>query len=190
MAESSSPVSTLRSLLRTYDATTDEVEAVVAILELLDDGPRTFAADYFVPGHVTASAFVVDRTHSRLLLIHHRKLDRWMQPGGHVDAGEDVLTAAIREVQEETGVVATPLRSGIFDLDVHSIPAHGDQPAHRHYDVRFLLETTSDEVVLTDEVLGVRWVPFASVATMDTDGSVVRAAGKLRRNSGEDSRLS
>jgi 8-oxo-dGTP pyrophosphatase MutT (NUDIX family) len=181
--ESASRVSTLRSLLEAYNATAVEAEDLIAILELIDTGPDTLAADHYVPGHVTASAFVIDKSHSRLLLIHHGKLDRWLQPGGHVDDGEDVLTAAVREVLEETGVTGVPIREGIFDVDVHPIPAHGNTPAHDHFDVRFLLEATSEDLADSDEVLGVRWVPFEDVGVIVTDPSVLRATGKLRRPS-------
>ncbi|MDJ0922926.1 MAG: NUDIX hydrolase [Acidimicrobiia bacterium] len=128
---------------------------------------------------MTASAFVVDRSGTRLLLIHHAKLGEWMQPGGHVDDGEDVLNAAIREVQEETGVVGVPRGDGVFDVDVHPIPPSGDRPAHKHYDVRFLLEAVSEDLVDSDEVLGVRWVPLAEVAALSSDSSVLRAVAKL-----------
>jgi len=138
------------------------------------------SADFFTPGHVTGSAFVLDRSHTRLLLIHHRKHDTWLQPGGHVDPGEDVLTAAIREVEEETGVVGVPIHGGLFDVDVHDIPAHGDRPAHTHFDVRFLLEARNEELMGSDEVLGVRWVPLDQVADLVTDPSVLRAMAKLR----------
>lgn len=149
------------------------------ILDLIDVGDPALSADYFDPGHVTASAFVVDRSRGRLLLIHHAKLGQWLQPGGHLDPGEDVLTAAIREVHEETGVAGIPIGEGIFDVDVHAIPASGDRPAHNHYDVRFLMEAANEDLVPSDEVLGARWVPVADVATVATDRSVLRAAMKL-----------
>jgi 8-oxo-dGTP pyrophosphatase MutT (NUDIX family) len=137
------------------------------------------SADFYTPGHITASGFVVDPSHSRLLLIHHGKLKTWLQPGGHVDPGEDVLTAAIREVEEETGVVGVPLQGGIFDVDVHAIPAHGTRPAHTHFDVRFLLEAQGERLIDSDEVLGVRWVPFGEVPDLVTDQSVLRATSKV-----------
>lgn len=158
----------------------EEKSSVAAVLALIDGGEETFSADHFEPGHVTASAFVVDRSRTRLLLIHHAKLGLWLQPGGHVDPGEDVLTAAVREVHEETGVHAALHTDGIFDVDVHPIPPHPGRPAHRHYDVRFLLSASSEVLVDSDEVLGVRWVAFEDVAKIVTDQSVLRAVAKLQ----------
>lgn len=174
-----SRVSDLRSLLERHRAPEAEAEAVASSLRLLDTGDDSLSADHYVPGHVTASAFVVDRTRTRLLLIHHGKLRLWLQPGGHVDPGEDVPAAAIREVHEETGVVGVPIDTGVFDVDVHPIPASDGRPRHNHYDVRFLLEASSEDLVDSDEVLGVRWVPFDEVGEIVTDLSVLRATEKL-----------
>lgn len=171
--------SALRGLLEAYAAPAGEADSVAATLRLLDQNADPMSADHFVPGHVTASAFVVDRSHTRLLLIHHGNLHLWLQPGGHVDPGEDVLTAAIREVEEETGVIGDPIDSGVFDVDVHPIPPSGGRPAHNHYDVRFLLEARTEDLVDSDEVLGVRWVAFGDVGEIVTDGSVLRATEKL-----------
>ena len=86
---------------------------------------------------------------------------------------------AVREVEEETGAVGVPLDDGIFDVDVHPIPPSGDRPAHTHFDVRFLLRAQSEDLTDSDEVLGVRWVPFAEVSALVTDQSVLRAVEKL-----------
>jgi 8-oxo-dGTP pyrophosphatase MutT (NUDIX family) len=174
-------LSHLLTLLETYEPSPEEADSVAATLGLVSGVEQPLSADHFEPGHVTASAFVVEGTHTKLLLIHHRKLGLWLQPGGHVDDDEAVLTAAIREVHEETGVVAAPLIEGVFDVDVHPIPPSGGRPAHNHYDVRFLLGATTEELVDSDEVLGVRWVPFSDVHQIVTDRSVLRATGKLRR---------
>jgi 8-oxo-dGTP pyrophosphatase MutT (NUDIX family) len=111
------------------------------MLALLDVPGDPFARDHFVPGHFTASAFVLSPARDALLLIHHSKLHRWLQPGGHVDAGDpDVLFAAQREVEEEVGLVdLSPAEpgAGLFDADVHRIPARRAEPEHEHFDLRF-----------------------------------------------------
>ncbi len=176
-----SRVSSLRTHLEVYEPVSGEAHAVAAVLNLLATVDNPLSDENYIPGHVTASAFVVDRAQKRLLLIHHAKLDRWLQPGGHIDPGEDPMTAAIREVQEETGVDGVPLGSGIFDVDVHPIPAHGGRPPHIHYDVRFLLKATSDVLRDSDEVLGVKWVPFREVPSVVPEDSVRRATRKMER---------
>lgn len=89
-------------------------------------------------GHFTASAFVMDPERTRFLLVRHRKLGKWIQPGGHADGDADLLAVASREVREETGLEPEPANGRIFDIDIHRIPAAPGVPAHLHYDVRFL----------------------------------------------------
>jgi 8-oxo-dGTP pyrophosphatase MutT (NUDIX family) len=127
-------------------------------------------------GHVTASA-VVARPSNEFLLVFHRKLDRWLQPGGHVEAGDaTVFDTAVREAREETGIsdFKAPFGDAILDLDVHGIPAFGEDPAHFHYDVRFLLTVGGNGMPIP----GARWFPFAAVGPADMDGSLTRAVRK------------
>lgn len=99
-----------------------------------------FTRSFFGPGHFTASAFIVSRDLQHLLLIRHEKLQMWLQPGGHIEVqDEDVVAAALREVREETGLEEVELLSPLFDIDIHTIPARTDEPAHEHHDVRVLL---------------------------------------------------
>lgn len=136
-------------------------------------------------GHVTGSAWVVNPERTHALLVHHRRLDRWLQPGGHCDGDPDVLATALREVLEETGIEARPVTPAVFDVDAHDIPARGSEPAHVHYDIRFLAEAPlSREPVVSPESREVRWVRLEEIADLDPDESVLRLVEKTRRLDG------
>lgn len=140
------------------------------------------------PGHVTASAWIASPRGDAVLLTLHRKLGRWLQLGGHVDGEPDVLLAALREAQEESGlrrfeVVAPGLAGALpplpLDLDVHEIPARGAEPAHLHYDVRFLLlADPGEKLSVSDESHDLRWVPRAAIGDYTDDASQLRMARK------------
>jgi len=144
--------------------------------------PSPFARTSFEPGHFTASAFVLSPERDALALIFHRKLRLWLQPGGHVESDDStIVDAARREVAEETGIRDLSVeRDGLFDIDVHRIPAHGTEPSHEHFDLRVLFVAGGRALRGSDEVEGLRWAPFDDVATLTTDESVQRAVRKLR----------
>ena len=96
-------------------------------------------------GHFTGSAWLVSQDGQRVLLTHHRKLDRWLQLGGHADGDADLARVALREAQEESGLAGLAVEREIFDLDRHRIPARGDEPEHWHYDVRFVVRANGCE---------------------------------------------
>ncbi len=131
-------------------------------------------------GHVTGSAWVVDRRGDAALLTHHRKLGKWLQLGGHADGDADVRRVALREAVEESGLAGIELASdAIYDVDVHEIPARGDEPAHLHYDVRFAFFADRGGVpVASDESIAVAWVPLAEIERFAIDDSVRRLAAK------------
>lgn len=142
-----------------------------------------FSRSHFVPGHFTASAFILSPDRRSLLLIHHVKLDRWLQPGGHIEPDDtDVLGAARREVVEEVGLPADlPLfQPGLFDLDIHPIPARGAEPEHEHFDVRYLFIARDAAAQAGDGVKDWKWVPLNEVTAVTNDESVRRVAVKLR----------
>ena len=147
-------------------------------------GARCFSRAHFVPGHVTTSAFVLDPSRERVGLIFHKKLACWLQPGGHVEASDvDLLASARREALEETGLGSLEaLAPGIFDLDVHAIPARGEEPAHAHFDLRFAFASPTLDAQASEEVAGFQWVPLASFESgpAPSDESVLRAVRKLR----------
>lgn len=151
--------------------------------ELARSGSDPFSRDNYIPGHFTASSFVLSKDKANLLLIFHSKLQRWLQPGGHVDPTDvDLLAAARREVQEETGIGAMdPLRAGLFDLDIHPIPERRGAPAHEHFDLRYVFTAHDDAYSAGSDAVAARWVPLAEVHAIESDESVQRAVRKLQR---------
>jgi 8-oxo-dGTP pyrophosphatase MutT (NUDIX family) len=115
-------------------------------------------------GHFTASALVVSANGDETLLMHHARLGRWLQPGGHADGDRALERVALREVEEETGLVGARLEPGIFDLDRHWIPMQGDVPGHWHHDVRYVVRAGDPAVRGNHESLALAWRPVAEVA--------------------------
>lgn len=136
-------------------------------------------------GHVTGSAWVLHPDGERVLMIHHRKLDKWLQPGGHAeDSDENLADTARRETEEECGVDRLNLvTEAIFDLDIHVIPAKNSFPEHLHYDFRFLFQAESDALVGDKaEIKDLCWVPVDElIGRSYTQQSIRRMALKSRK---------
>ncbi|NOY54886.1 MAG: NUDIX domain-containing protein [Actinobacteria bacterium] len=133
---------------------------------------------HFEPGHVTASGFVLSPDRSAVLLVLHRKLGRWLQPGGHIEPDDqDIVAAQRREIEEETGIVDLCWQ-GVFDLDVHTFPQRGDDPAHEHFDVRSVFVSDDWGVVAGDGTDDVRWFRLEEIPRGDP--SITRPVAKLR----------
>lgn len=137
-------------------------------------------------GHVTGSAWVVSPDRQQTLLIHHRKLNRWLQPGGHADGDPNVAAVALREAREETGLTSLQFVGmpgelpPIFDVDVHTIPARGDVPEHLHYDIRFLIEADPDEAFgYSDEIKNIRWLSAKTIKSIAKSESIWRIVRKM-----------
>jgi 8-oxo-dGTP pyrophosphatase MutT (NUDIX family) len=169
-------------LLRSHQpSAVDPSEAAMAveIIRFVEAHPdcllRTCA-----PGHLTGSAWIVDVLRSRVLLTHHRKLDKWLQPGGHADGDPDLLAVALREAREETGLTQLQLvASAVFDVDRHWIPPRGDTPGHWHHDLRFLIEADPAEpLVISDESHDLAWVELTQVAALNSEESMLRMVRK------------
>jgi 8-oxo-dGTP pyrophosphatase MutT (NUDIX family) len=175
----------LLSLLNTYEATGGaEHKMYLDTIEFIRSNPDCFERT-LMQGHVTASGWVVSPDRNSVLLMHHRKLDRWFQPGGHCDGDPDVAAVAEKEVREETGVRnVRQVQSGIFDIDIHLIPANTREPAHFHYDIRFLFEADpTDPLFINFESKEVKWVGVADVEALNDSASIMRMVAKLTTSS-------
>jgi 8-oxo-dGTP pyrophosphatase MutT (NUDIX family) len=174
----------LAAALDAYDRQAPEQAAETRLFaDFLVSSPDVFERRH-PPGHFTGSAWLVSADGQRVLLTHHRKLARWLQLGGHADGDTDLSRVALREAEEESGLVDLVLEGGIFDLDRHAIPARGADPEHWHYDVRFVVRATgSEDFAISEESLELAWKPVAEIAADATaDESMRRMAAKwLRR---------
>jgi 8-oxo-dGTP pyrophosphatase MutT (NUDIX family) len=173
----------LREALGRYEPSDAREAGFLERMVELARSPSRFRRDSFAPGHFTASAFVLSPERDALLLIFHKKLSLWLQPGGHVEETDaSVLAAARREVLEEVGIAELSVARAdapLFDVDVHVIPERPGEPRHEHFDLRFLFVPASREFAAGDEVGAARWVPLAELAAVTTDESVQRAARKI-----------
>lgn len=137
-----------------------------------------------LPGHVTASAFIADAALEQMLLHHHRKLDRWLQLGGHDEGERSPAQTVLREVREESGLEGLRFYGGgpaIFDLDIHPIPAGGGMAAHLHLDVRYLLVADPEAPLRRDpaESLELRWFPLEQAIREMGEEGALRVGRKL-----------
>ena len=137
-------------------------------------------------GHVTGSAWLVSPDGRQALLTHHKKLGRWLQLGGHSDGESDTLLVSKREAEEESGLKVEPLDETIFDIDIHEIPARGDEPAHLHFDVRFLFRALDLRFVVSSESHDLRWVDLLNIEQFSNEWSVVRMRDKYLKRQGQD----
>ena len=152
-----------------------------AVIRLLTTADNCFERSR-TEGHLTASAWVILPEKQQVLLMHHTKLDRWLQPGGHADGDENLAGVALREAHEESGLCSLRLLSNeIFDVDVHTIPARKQEPEHLHFDIRYLVTADSSEQLNPDkrESKGFAWVPwYEAPALVKGEASITRMLNK------------
>ena len=171
----------LLTLLKNHNPTDlQEVIFTKQITEFVHENPDCFERSLLI-GHVTGSAWIVDKSRQFTLLTHHRKLDKWFQTGGHCDGDSDVLNVAMKEAMEETGLTdIQAISPNIFDIDIHEIPERKGVPTHLHYDVRFLLEADMNEpLIISSESSDLAWIELSKVSQLNDSQSIMRMVDKL-----------
>jgi len=177
----------LKQLFERYLTRWPEEQELTQRFSAFVDGHEDCLLRSCVPGHITASAWILSPDGDAALLTHHKKLDKWLQLGGHVDGEAEVENACLREAQEESGMadfVFVPWAGDDLvplDLDVHMIPERKQEPGHNHWDVRFLLQARpGQELVISDESNELCWAPLAGLADFTSEESVLRLHRKAR----------
>ena len=179
----------LLQLLKNYQTRfMDELAFVNRSIDFVGHHTEVFLRELH-PAHVTGSAWVVNPDRSKVLMMHHKKLNQWFQPGGHADGDSDIIRVALKETEEETGISAEHIKlvdGNIFDVDIHTIEPYGNDPRHEHIDIRFLLEIDDRlPVPGNDESHEVLWIDLINVSHYNRNRSTYRMLEKTRamRNS-------
>ena len=161
----------------------EEIGYKERMIQFVKKYPNCFKRELEI-GHITASAWLLNKEQTHVLLTHHAKLDIWIQVGGHCDGNSNVIEVAIKEAQEESGVQQiAPLSTEIFDIDIHLIPKYKHIKAHYHYDIRFLLTVNSNEsIVVSEESKNLQWFTKDKQILPTQDRSVIRMFDKWVNN--------
>ncbi len=158
----------------------DEEKATLMMIDFLKTDSNCFERNNR-SGHFTGSAWVMDKTREWFLMTHHRKLNLWLQLGGHADGNKNLLEVAINEIKEESGLTKLKtVSSQIFDLDIHEIPKYSTMPKHYHYDIRFLLvaERNMEKIIVSRESYDVQWIHKTNILQKNSEKSIKRMLEK------------
>ncbi|UNM06113.1 MAG: NUDIX hydrolase [Holosporaceae bacterium] len=163
----------IKSKIRTYKDNYMEdppsIDEANRTLQFIEENADCFSRKN-QQGHITGSAWIFNQDYSMVLLHHHRKIDQWIQLGGHSDDDWNTLDVAVKEAEEESGLKGFRVLSDeIFDIDVHEFPARKNEPAHLHYDIRFLLQISSDLPLNKQdrESKALEWIPLRELFSSD-----------------------
>ncbi len=175
----------LISQVKAYSTSFPEESGFVPrFISLLNNFPNCFDRS-LVSGHITGSAWVVSKDMTQVVLLHHSKLRRWLQPGGHADGEEEIAKVVAKELQEETGLTDYRwLDEGrIFDLDIHLIPERSNEKAHFHFDIRLAaIADGSQSIVRNSESKEVKWVSLDSITPASGfEQSILRMVEKTKK---------
>lgn len=174
-----------QNLLDYIPSSSREIIVKKKMLAFLESYDNCFHRELEI-GHFTASAFLLDSTKQKFLLLHHKKLHIWTQPGGHTDGNTNLLEVAIRETQEETGIEdITPIFKDIFEIEIYKIPKFQKEEEHLHFDVKFLLKTTSNNnFSINHESNDINWFDLHDLSTikhLSLSSSIIKMAKRARK---------
>ncbi len=172
----------LLSQLKDYQpSSAEEQRAVEKTIRFVESNSDCFLRSN-PAGHLTASAWIINQERTSALLTRHRKLNIWIQCGGHADGVTDLLIVAQKEAREETGLISLkPLSTMIFDLDIHTIPTYQNINEHLHYDVRFLLSAdVTEPITRSAESHNLAWVNLEEIETLNSSHSIARMVDKTK----------
>ena len=173
----------LKQLLKTYIQKYPYEVNAIKMLNFFDNHDDCFEKDN-LPGHFTGSAWVISPDKNKILMTHHKKLNMWLQLGGHADGEKDLKSVAIKEAKEESGFNNFSILSEeIFDLDIHKIEPMSENPEHLHYDVRFLLEADpkKQNIIISEESHDVKWIHLDDVLNYNSEESISRMVEKTKK---------
>ena len=173
----------LKQLLKTYIQKNPYEVSAIKMLNFFDNYDSCFEKDN-LPGHFTGSAWIISPNKNKILMTHHKKLNMWLQLGGHADGEKDLKSVAIKEAKEESGFNNFSILSEeIFDLDIHNIEPMNEEPKHLHYDVRFLLEADPNEqnIIISEESHDVKWIHLDDVLKYNSEESIFRMVEKTKK---------
>lgn len=173
----------LKQLLKTYIQKYPYEVNAIKMLNFFDNHDDCFEKDN-LPGHFTGSAWVISPDKNKILMTHHKKLNMWLQLGGHADGQKDLKSVAIKEAKEESGFNNFSILSEeIFDLDIHKIEPMSENPEHLHYDVRFLLEADpkKQNIIISEESHDVKWIHLDDVLNYNSEESISRMVEKTKK---------
>lgn len=162
----------------------EDLPIVYRFIQFIKENKNCFQRELKL-GHITGSAFLLNKDLSKLMLTHHRKLNKWLQLGGHADGDSDILNVALKEAKEESGIpFIKPLTEEIFDLDIHLIPKSSKEEEHLHYDVRFLLQVQEDApYCVSSESFDLKWVLLDELENYNSEKSILKMRTKFELTS-------
>jgi hypothetical protein len=183
-------------VLKLYDNQySEQIEIIHKFVDFMKSSPNCFLRSNLY-GHITGSAFVVNKSFSKVLFTYHAKLCRWLQLGGHADGESIIQNVALKEACEESGIhdfefinildfsssfLGTDYHNILpFDLDIHVIPARKNEPEHYHFDVRFILCAAHENFQISSESLDLKWIDLNDVCQYTSEESTLRQVYKFK----------